>query len=157
MSTDDAVWAVHQGLVCPAPRGGAAAAAAAVVGAAAADVDPETGVPRTFDRPTILIWHSATCQACQLSEGVFRALEAAAAAPGAAFRVVRVPARWEVLRRRFTHVSLLPTYDVVYPAPPHEVAPGYGPGLRLRTIPGNDLAALRATFPAAFAARPGPD
>lgn len=109
------------------------------------DADPESGAPRTFTRPTVIIWHSPTCQACQLSEEVFRAIERT---PG--FRVVRVPVRWDVMRQRYAHVISLPTYDVIWPGPAHVISPSYGPGTRLQTIRGGDHAALRRLFPEAF-------
>ena len=86
-------------------------------------VDDALRAPPSITRKSLIIWVKRGCMACQINKPFFALLESKAK-----IQVYRVQAS-EELRSRFPHVTTLPMYDIVEPAP-SEHSP-YGPGTRL--------------------------
>ena len=85
--------------------------------------DAALRAPPSITKKSLIIWVKRGCMSCQINKPFFALLESQAKV-----QVYRVEAS-EELRSKFPHVTTLPMYDIVEPAP-SEHSP-YGPGTRL--------------------------
>lgn len=96
-------------------------------------------------RPTIVVWFSPDCAACRMSKNIFDALER----NQAGMAVVRVEATPAVIARYRHHITALPLYDIIYPAPGQAATdnPLGIPDVVVHTVRNNDVEALRRLVP----------
>lgn len=123
------------------------AASAGLVGAAA-DPLADLALPPVTQR-RVVVWRREDCTVCRsLGPRLQRLAAHGAAGAQPPFTVHEVEATAPRLAR-FTHVQLVPSYDVVDPLPAGAPAPAYqpyGPGTQFRTLANNDEQ-LQAAFP----------
>ena len=96
--------------------------------------------------PTIVIWHSPSCNACLNSEPLFAALEANTDG----FVVERRMATPDVIQTMVDsdghqHITMLPLYDIIRPEVGSDSL--YGKDLRLDSVRNNDVQELTRYVP----------
>jgi hypothetical protein len=101
------------------------------------------GAPVAINGPTLIIWSRRGCSACMANEGLFRRLRTYSAG----YHVFQVEATPDMVRR-YPHVKVLPTYDVVRPLAGSQSP--YGDGFEVHSIPNNARGELARLFPQAL-------
>jgi hypothetical protein len=98
------------------------------------------------NRPTIVIWHSPSCNACINSEPLFVALEANTDG----FSVQRRMATPDVIRTMIDadghpHIVTIPLYDIIWPEMGSDSV--YGKNMKLVSVRNNDVRELTRYVP----------